>query len=357
MRLSWLWFALLAAVVAGATTAAAQDRGSGETSPSLEYKPPRAVIPEPKAPHPLPPKTVFAEAIGSFGITTGSLDTPVDVARDERGNFYVLDAGNSRIQKFDKSGNFLATSGSSGSRAGQFNRPSAIALGRLTPGDPLTEVIYVVDTGNDRIQYTTLADFGTAVGSSEESWKKWGSRGSWKGDFNAPRDIAIDPRGFVYVLDSGNDRVQRFLPDGELAAGTTFELFKGALTDLKSIGFSDSRLGFLYTLGPGCVVQQFRLGGGGNDGTLVNSWPAVAPESGLCVPARIEVDVKNHFVYVLDSGNSLLMLFNEDGLYRWALRGADRPFSKPLGFAVDAEGEELLVADTENNIVQKFTLR
>jgi DNA-binding beta-propeller fold protein YncE len=62
-------------------------------------------------------------------------------------------------------------------------------------------------------------------------------------------------------------------------------------------------------------------------------------------------------VYVLDAGNSLILSYNPDGLYRWALRGAEVPFSKPLGFAVNSEGEEVLVADTENNIVQKFTLR
>lgn len=349
---------ILALVVGMATAAAAESGNSSDPTPSLEYRPQRLVIPEPKAPHPLPPKTVFAETVGSFGIMTGSFDSPVDVARDESGNFYVLDAGNSRVQKFDKSANYVVSSGSSGSHPGQFKRPAAIAVGRLDPADPATEVVYVVDTGNDRVQFTATAGFGMpGVGKLNDGWEKWGSRGSWKGDFKSPRDITIDPRGYVYVLDSGNERVQKFLPRGELETGNTFELFKGEYADLTSIAFSSSRFGYLYLLGPACLVQQFRLGGGGREGTLMNSWSAVAPESGLCVPARIEVDDKNHYVYVLDSGNSLLMLFNEDGLYRWALRGAQQAFSKPLGIAVNPDGDELLVADTENNVVQKFTLR
>ena len=76
------------------------------------------------------------------------------------------------------------------------------------------------------------------------------------------------------------------------------------------------------------------------------------------MPARIEIDNKNDYVYVLDSGNSLLERFNLDGRHSAGrLRGAERPFSNPLGLAVNPDRDEVLVADTENNIVQKFTLR
>ena len=77
----------------------------------------------------------------------------------------------------------------------------------------------------------------------------------------------------------------------------------------------------------------------------------------MCVPARMEIDSRFNYVYVLDSGNSTLSCYNPVGLYRWTLGGAQVLFSKPLGFAVNRDGEEVLVADTENNIVQKFTLR
>lgn len=99
-------------------------------------------------------------------------------------------------------------------------------------------------------------------------------------------------------------------------------------------------------------MQQFQL-----DGTLVKNWSAIAPDSGLCVPGRIEIDRTNDHVYVLDTGNSLLARFNLDGRFLAALRAAERPFSGPLGFAVNPDRDEFLVADTGNNIVQKFTLR
>lgn len=359
MRRIGMKFLFFSAVMVMACVAAAEDRDGSEPPPSLEYQPPRQVIPEPKAPHPLPPKTVFEETIGSFGISTGSFDRPVDIAlgKSRFYSFYVLDADNNRVQAFGGPSNSNSIFwGSRGSREDQFNNPSAIAV---VDWEDYGEYVYVVDTGNNRVQYTRAGEpFGTI--GNRASGGRWGSLGTAKGDFNNPRDIAIDRDGNkIYVLDSGNERVQRFLaPNGELEPGQTFELRGGIISGVTSIAFSGEDFGYLYTFGPGCLIQKFSLKGG-NDGTLVSSWSAIAPESGLCVPGRIEVGGREHFVYVLDVGNSLLMCFNPNvgGMYRWALRGAQRPFTKPLGVAINDEGDEFLVADTGNDFVQKFTLR
>lgn len=345
MRRLGLEFLVVAAVIGAASVVTAADgRGAGPT-PSLEYRPPRPVIPEPKAPTPLPPKTVFAETIGSFGIMSGSFDRPVDVVRDRDGNFYVLDAGNNRVQKFSRTGNFVTSWGSNGNRESQFNSPSAIAIGQWGPE---SEVVYVVDTGNHRVQY--FSKTGVFLG-------QWGSLGSARGNFKSPRDITVDDRGRVYVLDSGNERVQRFGSGGGLGS-STFELRNGNFADMTSIVVSREHAGPLYVLGTGCLVQEFSTAAV-DDGYLQNSFSAIAPDSGLCVPARIRIDEKNDYLYILDVGNSLLICYNPSvgGMYRWALRGAEVPFFKPLGLAVNADGDEILVADTENNSVQKFTLR
>ena len=79
---------------------------------------------------------------------------------------------------------------------------------------------------------------------------------------------------------------------------------------------------------------------------------------GCAYPARIEIDNKNDYVYVLDAGNGLSRALQpRTASTRWRCAGRAVPFSKPLGLAVNSDGDEVLVADTENNIVQKFTLR
>jgi DNA-binding beta-propeller fold protein YncE len=45
---------------------------------------------------------------------------------------------------------------------------------------------------------------------------KWGSTGTGDGQFYCPNDITIDSsNGYVYVTDSGNHRIQIFVPDIE----------------------------------------------------------------------------------------------------------------------------------------------
>lgn len=42
----------------------------------------------------------------------------------------------------------------------------------------------------------------------------WGEKGSGSGQFKDPRGLSVDPSGFLYVADTGNQRVQKFDPFG-----------------------------------------------------------------------------------------------------------------------------------------------
>lgn len=338
MRRSWQIVLALATAIGISVPAAAQEGGAADAPPTLEYRPKRPALPEPKAPKPAPPVTIFREMIGGYGIGKGSFDAPIDVAAAPDGTFYVLDTGNNRVQKFDSFARFLLSWGSSGTRSGQFEDPQAIAVDRGGS-------VYVVDTGNNRIQ---------KFDAEGRFLLSWGSLGSRAGDFKSPRDIAFDAAGNSYVLDAGNDRVQKFDAGAAFVSewGRAFGGRGGVFDGMVSLAWTDERFGYLYTLGAACLVQQFQL-----DGTLINSWSAVAPESKLCDPARIRIDDKNDYVYVLDAGNNLLMRFTRDGLFLAALTGADASFQHSRGFSVDPARDLVLVADTGNNVVQKFTLR
>ena len=54
-----------------------------------------------------------------------------------------------------------------------------------------------------------------AVGAGEFVYERsWGTFGSGVGQFKAPTGVAVSSEGYVYVTDTGNNRVQRFTTDG-----------------------------------------------------------------------------------------------------------------------------------------------
>ncbi len=73
---------------------------------------------------------------------------PAAVALDSAGNIYVLDTGNNRIQKFSADGKFLASLGRFGQGPGEFNYPSWLDIDEAGH-------LYVTDPFNERIQVLT----------------------------------------------------------------------------------------------------------------------------------------------------------------------------------------------------------
>jgi DNA-binding beta-propeller fold protein YncE len=133
---------------------------------------------------------------GVPGSGDGQFDTPQGIAIDQSDDsVYVVDGANNRVEKFDASGVYQSQFGTSGSGDGQFSGPQGIAV------DPTDGSVYVADTGDHRIE---KFDNGGVYQS------QFGSEGSGDGQFEGPTRVAVDSTGQIYVLDSGNGRIQRF---------------------------------------------------------------------------------------------------------------------------------------------------
>jgi streptogramin lyase len=127
---------------------------------------------------------------GGDGAGAGQFDAPLGVASDGRGNVYVADAGNERIQRFTDSGAFVGRWGQLGRGPGQLSRPSGVATD--AQGN-----VFVADTDNSRIQ--KFAPSGRLLDGFEVPTTGGGS--------SRPRDVAVDAKGVVYTLD---DKPGRF---------------------------------------------------------------------------------------------------------------------------------------------------
>jgi DNA-binding beta-propeller fold protein YncE len=86
---------------------------------------------------------------------------------------------------------FILEWGSQGNGPGQVSGPHGIEV-------DADGIIYLADTGNNRIQ--KFASDGTFI-------IQWGSLGIGPGQFNHPHGIGIGPSGHVYVAETGNNRV------------------------------------------------------------------------------------------------------------------------------------------------------
>jgi hypothetical protein len=156
---------------------------------------------------------------GAKGSGDGEFLSPTDVILAARENantqlFYVVDSGNDRVQEFSVSGlytiygesltyKFDEAFGSKGSEEGRFSDPTAIAL------DPSTGDLAVTDTGNDRVE--EFLPTGTYIAT-------FGSAGSGNSSFADPKGIAVTSNGTLDIADTGNNRVTVWGPSEAAAA-------------------------------------------------------------------------------------------------------------------------------------------
>lgn len=140
----------------------------------------------------------------------GTLLKPLGLATDDECNLYVADASAKRIMIYNQAGDFLKALG------GQdwFDRLTHVAV------DSEGTRVYAVDTGGVGSENHHVLVFDVASG---KHLRNIGKRGTEEGEFNLPRDITVDEKGWIYVVDGGNFRVQVFDSNGD------FERQVGAL--------------------------------------------------------------------------------------------------------------------------------
>ncbi|MBU6428260.1 MAG: carboxypeptidase regulatory-like domain-containing protein [Cyanobacteria bacterium REEB65] len=131
----------------------------------------------------------------------GGFDGIKGVTVDADDNLYVVDdaaPAGGVIKKESPQGQVLLQFGfRGGTGAGYFVSPTAIAVDNRN-GD-----IYVVDSGNNRVQ---------RFNRDGAFMSEFGGMGGGNGQFNEPTGVAVDSDGYVYVSDTNNNRIEKFAP-------------------------------------------------------------------------------------------------------------------------------------------------
>ena len=180
---------------------------------------------------------------------------------------------------------------------------------------------------------------------------------SGDGPLNAPRNLAVAANGDLYVVDSGNHRVQVFDRDGRYLRGWgSFGSEPGQFNEPWGITVNDQ---FVYVADTwNHRIQKFSLNGQFVLAFGVSGVPATGETgAGLFFGPRDIIILDDGMLAVTDTGNHRLQLFDPDGnfIQHIGFLGAQMgQFHEPVGLAIGPDGF-VYVADTWNQRIQTFT--
>ena len=225
----------------------------------------------------------------------GQLREPWGLALGPRGEIYVADTWNGRIQVFDGTGRFLRKWGRLGRNPSvdPAHDPTLLYGPRGIAVSPAGALV-VADTGNRRL--LSFGDRGQPLGQV-------GGAGAGAGRFMEPVGVATDPRdGSVYVADAWNRRVQRL--DRQLRP-----------------------------------AAEWAVPGWRGRGALEKPYLAVDSAG------RIHVSEPEH---------ARIVIHAPDGRAEASVPLSGEVAARPLGVAIDPRDDALVVADHANNAVLVF---
>lgn len=253
---------------------------------------------------------------GAAGAGQGQFAEPRGLATDARGNLYVTDTKNSRIQVFDGNGQFLREFGSKGSGEGQLNEPCGLAV------EPQGDV-WVADTWNQRIVHFSAE--GKPVGSFVDA-----ERG-----FFGPRAVVVS-RNMLYIADTGNKRIVRFDKQGN-KLGEFGGNGVGPGQFVEPVGLAADPAGNIYVADTGNHrIQVFDA-----DGKFVRQFPVFGWKDFYTEP-YIAVGPSDT-VFATDSVSGRIAQYDSAGVLKRSFK-PEQDFKQPTGITLDSFGR-LAVSD------------
>lgn len=277
---------------------------------------------------------------GGLGLSNGQFVGPEGAAVNEStGRVYVVDSGNNRVEFFSATGAYEGQFGGSSTPAGTFSDPQEVAVDDST--GPSAGDVYVIDRGNNVIdKFTSSGEYlGQLIGTPS---KLFGGIGK------EPRtmSIAVDPSGQLWVdffpfQNPGENQVALFEGDQgntfvkELTIPGAGELFPGLAAN--SQGDLYIKGIFSSESGFSKVVEDISL-----VGDRLNSEFGGEPTPGW---VAIESSTNDVYLGQVDhisrySHNGVLLERLGSGL-----------LSSAAGIAVDSARHIVYVVDSSNNVV------
>jgi uncharacterized protein (TIGR03437 family) len=269
---------------------------------------------------------------GALSQQIPGISSAVDVALDHTGDLYAtsgafvmeIPAGGSIVTTIAGSGASPNFGGDNGpATAAQLSAPSSVVMD--SSGN-----WYIADTANNRIRRVTPAGVISTIAGNGTAGSTGDNGPSSAAELNAPRGLAFDLFGNLYVADSGNNEVRKITPDGLIAPlPVTLQLNN-------PVSVATDALGSVYIADSGNNrIVEVTAAGATNILATINGPQAVAVDP---------------------SGNVLVA----DPTQVWTVTPAGvastliTRLSSPSGLAIASDGS-LLIAEPGANLIQQWT--
>ncbi len=269
-----------------------------------------------------------------------SLNNPLGVAVDQKGNVYIADNLNAAVRIVTPNGNINTFAGYSGwsfgysgdggpANVAQLTLPTAVAVD--SAGN-----VYICDSGNYVIrQVTTDGNIHTYAGTNVDAYSGDGGPATSASTTNPaelyqPYGIALDSSANLYISEQGDGRIRKVLKGSNGAGGTITTVVGNGLS-----GFA-------------------------GDGGKASSAELNIPH-GLCVDSSGNMyiaDWYNNRLRMVTSGGTISTIAG-NGVLSYAGDGGAATKAQlyaPSGVAVDPLGN-VYVADTGNNVVRQVSAK
>lgn len=256
--------------------------------------------------------------------TAAKLNSPTAVLRDAGGRLFIADTGNNRIREIVGTNiRTVVGGGTEGLGDGlpltraQLSIPGGLAV-------DLEGRLLIADVGHNRVRRAQLSDnvITTVAGNGSAAVNDGGL--ATASGFSTPWGVAVDSSGFIFIADSGNNRIRRVHP-------TT-----GIVTS---------------------VVGTWPGGFGGDGGPPTSALIAGPMAIALDDQGRLLIaDTGNHRVRRVDFTNDKIISVAGNGTP--GLSGDGGPallaqLAAPAGMRIDEHGN-VVFADTGNNRVRRI---
>ena len=146
--------------------------------------------------------------------TSANLAGPTAIAVDAQGNLYIADTGNNLIRRVDAGSGIITTyvggTGGTLGTSGKLSAPNGLWFDS-------SGALYIADSNNARIaRYVPPSAFSNFAGNGVAGFKGDGGPAT-VAQLNKPVGITMDASGNIYVADANNSRIRKILTDGTIA--------------------------------------------------------------------------------------------------------------------------------------------